>query len=47
MNCIGYNAAGTVAITGPSVLTLAVGPLSGTTTVGATVVASINWKEIV
>lgn len=47
MNCIGYNAVGTVAITGPSVLTLGVGTLSGTTTVAATVVASMNWKEIV
>lgn len=47
MNCIGYNAAGTVAITGSSILTLGVGPLSGTTTVGATIVASMNWKEIV
>ena len=46
-NLIGYNAAGTVAITGSSVLTLGVGPLSGTTTVGATVVASLNWKEMV
>jgi len=46
-NLIGYNAAGTVAITGPSVLTLAVGPLSGTTTVAPTVVAAINWKEMV
>jgi hypothetical protein len=46
-NVIGYNAAGTVAITGSSVLTLAVGPLSGTATAGATVVASMNWKEMV
>ena len=45
-NVIGYNAAGTVAITGPSVLTLAVGPLTGTATVGATIAAAINWKEI-
>jgi hypothetical protein len=47
MNVIGYNAAGTVSITGSSVLTLAAGPLSGTTTVAATLVASMNWKEIV
>jgi len=46
-NLIGYNAAGTVAITGSSVLTLAVGPLTGTATVGATIVASLNWKEMV
>lgn len=45
-NLIGYNAAGTVAITWPSVLTLAAWPLTGTTTVGATIAASINWKEI-
>ena len=45
-NVIGYNAAGTVAITGPSVLTLAVGTLTGTATVGATIAAAINWKEI-
>ena len=45
-NVIGYNAAGTVAITGPSVLTLAAGPLTGTATVGATIAAAINWKEI-
>jgi len=45
-NLIGYNAAGTVAITGSSVLTLGVGPLQ-TATVGATIFASINWKEMV
>ena len=45
-NVIGYNAAGTVAITGPSVLTLAAGPLTGTATVGATIAAAINWKEL-
>ena len=46
-NLIGYNAAGTVAITGPSVLTLACGTLTGTATVAATVVGAINWKELV
>lgn len=46
-NVAGYNAAGTVAITGPSVITLAAGPLTGTATVGATISAAINWKEIV
>jgi len=46
MNVIGYNAAGTVAITGPANLYLAVGTLTGTTTVAATVAASINWKEL-
>ncbi len=45
-NLIGYNAAGTVAITGSSVLTLAAWPLTGTATVGATIAAAINWKEI-
>lgn len=45
-NVIGYNAAGTVAITGPSVLALAAGPLTGTATVGATIAAAINWKEL-
>jgi hypothetical protein len=45
-NVMGYNAAGGVAITGPSVLTLAAGPLTGTATVGATIAAAINWKEI-
>ena len=39
--------AGTVAITGPSVITLAAGPLTGTATVGATIAAAINWKEVV
>lgn len=47
MNVIGYNAAGTVAITGSANLYLCVGTLTGTTTVAATVAASINWKEIV
>jgi hypothetical protein len=47
MNVIGYNAAGTAAITGPANLYLAVGTLTGTATVAATVAASINWKEIV
>ena len=44
---IGYNAAGTVAITGPSVLTLAAGPLTGTASAGASIVASLSWKELV
>lgn len=39
--------AGTVAITGPSVICLAAGPLTGTATVGATIAAAINWKEVV
>jgi len=47
MNVIGYNAAGTVAITGPSVLTLAAGTLTGTTTAAPAFAAAINWKEIV
>jgi hypothetical protein len=47
MNAIGYNAAGTAAITGPANLYLCVGTLTGTATVAATVAASINWKEIV
>jgi hypothetical protein len=46
INVIGYNAAGTVAITGPSVLALAAGPLQ-TAGVGASIAASINWKELV
>lgn len=46
-NVIGYNAAGTVAITGPSVLTLAAGPMVAAFTVGATLAASIRWKELV
>jgi hypothetical protein len=45
-NVIGYNAAGTVAITGPSVMCLAAGPLTGTASVGATIAAAINWKEL-
>lgn len=45
-NLIGYNAAGTVAITGQSVLTLAAGPQVAAFTVAATLSASINWKEI-
>ena len=47
MNVIGYNAAGAAAITGSANLYLCVGTLTGTTTVAATVAASINWKEIV
>jgi hypothetical protein len=46
-NLIGYNAAGTVGINNASVLTVAAGPLTGTTTVAATIVASIGWKEMV
>ena len=46
-NVAGYNAAGTVAITGPANLYLCVGTLTGTATVAATVAAAINWKEIV
>ena len=46
-NVIGYNAAGTVAITGSSVLTLAAGPMAAAFTVAATITASINWKELV
>lgn len=47
MNVVGYNAAGTAAITGPANLYLAVGTLTGTATVAATVAAAISWKEIV
>lgn len=47
INLIGYNAAGTVAITGPSVLTLAAGTLTGTTTAAPAFAASITWKEVV
>lgn len=47
MNQQGYNAAGTVAITGSSVLTLGLGTLTGTTTVAPAVAASINWKELI
>jgi hypothetical protein len=45
-NVIGYNAAGASAIIGPSVMCLAAGPLTGTATVGATIAAAINWKEL-
>lgn len=45
-NKIGYNSAGSVAITGSSVLTLGVGTLTGTTSAAATVVGTINWKEL-
>jgi len=47
INLQGYNAAGTVAITGSSVLTLAAGTLTGTTTAAPAFAAAINWKEIV
>lgn len=46
-NVIGYNAAGAVSIAGSSVLTLAAGPLTGTASAGASIAASINWKELV
>ena len=46
-NVSGYNAAGSVSITGSSVMTLAVGPMTGTASAGATIAATINWKEIV
>jgi hypothetical protein len=46
-NLIGYGQAGTVAITGASVLTLAAGPMVAAFTAAATICASINWKEIV
>lgn len=46
-NLPGYVAAGTVAITGSSVLTLAAGTLTGTTTAAPAFAASIIWKEIV
>ena len=45
-NVIGYNAAGTVAITGSSVLTLAAGPMVAAFTAAASICASINWKEL-
>lgn len=38
---------GVVAITGPSVSTLDTGPLTNTYTVGATIVTTINWKEVI
>jgi hypothetical protein len=46
-NVTGYNAAGTVAITGSSVLTLAAGPTTAAFTAAASLVAAINWKELV
>ena len=46
MNLIGTAASGTQAITGPGNLMLCVGPVT-TATGGATIVAAINWKEIV
>lgn len=46
-NVVGYNASGAVGITGSAVLALAAGPLTGTSTVGASITASINWKELV
>ena len=47
LNIIGYNAAGTVAIAGSSVLTLAAGPLNAAFTAAAVISASLNWKELV
>jgi hypothetical protein len=47
INLIGYNAAGTVAINNTSVLCLAAGTLTGTTTAAPAFAASINWKEII
>jgi hypothetical protein len=47
INLIGYSAAGTVGISNASILTLAAGTLTGTTTVAPAFAASINWKEIV
>jgi hypothetical protein len=44
-NLIGTAASGTQAITGAGNLTLAVGPIQ-TATVGASIAAAINWKEI-
>jgi hypothetical protein len=44
---IGYNAAGTVSIAGSSVLMLAAGPLTGTASAGASIAASLTWKELV
>lgn len=43
---VGTAASGTQAITGPGNLTLAVGPVQ-TATVGASIVAAINYKELV
>jgi len=45
-NLIGYIAAGTAQITGPSVLMLGAGPMQ-TAGAGATISAAINWKELV
>jgi hypothetical protein len=47
LNVIGYNAAGTVAIAGSSVLTLAAGPMVAAFTAAAVLTASLNYKEIV
>lgn len=46
-NVISYNAAGAAAITGPSIFTLAAGPMVAAFTAAASISASINWKEIV
>jgi hypothetical protein len=45
-NLIGTAASGTQAITGAGNLTVVAGPIQ-TATVGATIVAALNWKEIV
>jgi hypothetical protein len=45
-NLIGTAASGTQAITGSGNLTVVAGPVQ-TATVGATIVAALNWKEIV
>jgi hypothetical protein len=45
-NLVGTAASGTQAITGPGNLTLAVGPIQ-TATVGASIVAALNYKELV
>lgn len=44
---IAQNAAGSLTTTGNNVLTLAAGPLTGAGATGATLVASLSWKEIV
>ena len=46
-NLVGYNAAGTVAITGSSILTLAAGAMTGAGNTSFACVATIDWKELV
>ncbi len=46
LNVVGFNAAGTVAIIGPSVLTLAAGPMVAAFTTAAVLTGCINYKEI-